>query len=130
MTTKLEKNKLYYFGDINPEHGGVVFRKTENGSIEAWEIAEYSPINFCNYICRLIVNDDFETLEQVQEAFYNGEIVMESYSDLKFMKAIDWEYTNEQNKDCIDRFVRYDYNIWNLIKSYIGVSKNTKIIGA
>lgn len=130
MTTKLETNKLYYFGDVNPEYGGVVCRKIENGSIEAWEIGEYSPINFCNYICRLIVNDDFETLEQLQEAFCSGEIVMESYTDLKFMKVIDLEYTNEVNKDCIDKFVRYDYNIWNLIKSYIGVSKNTKIIGA
>ena len=50
---KLIVNQLYYFGDVNPEHGGVICRKLENGSIEAFKIAEYSPINFCNYICRL-----------------------------------------------------------------------------
>lgn len=77
---KLIVNQLYYFGDVNPEHGGV-FR------------------------------DGCEPV-------------------FKFMKAIDWEFTNESNKDCIDKFVRYDYNVWNLIKRYIGVPLNTKIIGA
>ena len=62
---KLIVNQLYYFGDVNPEHGGVICRKLENGSIEAWEIAEYSPINFCNYMCRLVVNEDYETLDEV-----------------------------------------------------------------
>ena len=76
-------NQLYYFGDINPEYGGVIYRKLENGSIEAWEIAEYTPINFCNYMCRLIVNEDYETHEEFQDAFYNGDIVMESYTDFK-----------------------------------------------
>ena len=121
-------NQLYYFGDINPECGGVIYRKLENGSIEAWEIAEYTPINFCNYMCRLIVNEDYETHEEFQDAFYNGDIVMESYTDFKFMKSIDWEYTNESNKDCIDKFVRSNYNVWNLIKEYIGVPKHTKIL--
>lgn len=121
-------NQLYYFGDINPEYGGVIYRKLENGSIEAWEIAEYTPINFCNYMCCLIVNEDYETHEEIQDAFYNGDIVMESYTDFKFMKSIDWEYTNESNKDCIDKFVRSNYNIWNLIKEYIGVPKHTKIL--
>lgn len=121
-------NQLYYFGDINPEYGGVIYRKLENGSIEAWEIAEYTPINFCNYLCRLIVNEDYETHEEIQDAFYNGDIVMESYTDFKFMKSIDWEYTNESNKDCIDKFVRSNYNVWNLIKEYIGVPKHTKIL--
>jgi hypothetical protein len=125
--TKLETNKFYYFGDVNPEHGGVVCRKLENGSIEAFEINEFTPISFCNFICRLIVNEDYETLEQVEDAFYNGEMPAESYTDFKFMKSIDWEFTNERNKDCIDKFVRYDYNIWNLIKGYIGVPKYTKI---
>ena len=124
---KLETNKFYYFGDVNPEHGGVVCRKLENGSIEAFEINEFSPINFCNFVCRLIVNEDYQTLDEVQDAFYNGEMPMESYADFKFMKSIDWEYTNESNKDTIDKFVRYDYNIWNLIKRYINVPLNTKI---
>ena len=127
---KLIINQLYYFGDVNPEHGGVICRKLENGSVEAFEIAEYSPINFCNYMCRLVVDEDYETLDEVMDAFYEGEIVMESYTDFKFMKSIDWEYTNESNKDCIDKFVRYDYNVWNLIKRYIGVPLNTKIVGA
>ena len=130
VMTKLETNKFYYFGDVNPEHGGVVCRKLENGSIEAFEINEFSPINFCNFVCRLIVNEDYKTLDQVEDAFYNGEMPMESYTDFKFMKSIDWEYTNESNKDTIDKFVRYDYNIWNLIKRYIDVPLNTKIIGA
>ena len=121
-------NQLYYFGDINPEYGGVIYRKLENGSIEAWEIAEYTPINYCNYMCRLIVNEDYETHEEIQDAFCNGDIVMESYTDFKFMKSIDWEYTNESNKDCIDKFVRSNYNVWNLIKEYIGVPKHTKIL--
>lgn len=124
---KLEINKLYYFGDVNPEYGGVICRKLENGSIEAWEINEFNPISFCNYLCRLIVNEDYETLEEIQEAFYNGYLPMESYTDFKFMKSIDWEYTNESNKDVIDQFVRYDYNVWNLIKRYIGVKKSTPI---
>ena len=127
---KLIINQLYYFGDINPEHGGVICRKLENGSIEAFEISEYSPINFCNYMCRLVVNEDYETLDEVMDAFYEGEIAMESYTDFKFMRSIDWEYTNESNKDCIDKFVRYDYNIWSLVKRYIGVPLNTKVIGA
>ena len=123
-------NQLYYFGDINPEYGGVICRKLENGSVEAFEIAEYSPINFCNYMCRLLVSEDYETLDEVMDAFYEGDIVMESYTDFKFMKSIDWEYTNESNKDCIDKFVRCDYNVWNLIKRYIGVPLSTKIEGA
>lgn len=130
MNTQLIVNQLYYFGDINPEHGGVVCRKLENGGIEAFEIGEFSPINFCFYVCRLIVNEDYQTLDAVQGAFYNGEMPMESYTDFKFMKSIDWEYTNESNKDAIDKFVRYDYNIWNLIKRYINVPLSTKIIGA
>lgn len=124
---KLEINKLYYFGDVNPEYGGVICRKLENGSVEAWEIGEFSPISFCNYLCRLIVSEDYETLEEIQEAFYNGDLPMESYTDFKFMKAIDWEYTNETDKTQIGKFVRYDYNIWNLIKNYIGVKKSTPI---
>ena len=122
-------NQLYYFGDANPEHGGVICRKLENGSVEAWEIAEYAPINYCYYMCRLIVNEDYETLDEVMYAFYNGDLTMESYSDFKFMKAIDWEYTNESNKDCIDMFVRYDYNVSNLIKKRIGVKQSVKIKG-
>lgn len=125
----MEINQLYYFGDVNPECGGVVCRKLENGSIEAWEIAEYTPINYCYYVCRLIVNEDYETLDEVMDAFYEGEIIMESYTDFKFMKSIDWEYTNESNKECIDKFVRYDYNVSNLIKKYIGVKQNVKIKG-
>lgn len=128
--TILEIGKYYYFGDVNPEYGGVICTKLENGSVEAWEIAEYTPINFCNYICRLIVNEDYETLDGVMNAFYEGDIVMESYTDFKFMKSIDWEYTNESNKDCVDKFVRCDYNVWNLIKRYIGIPLSTKIIGA
>ena len=128
--TILEIGKYYYFGDVNPEHGGVICTKLENDSIEAWEIAEYTPINFCNYMCRLIVNEEYKTLDEVMNAFYEGEIVMESYTDFKFMKSVDWEYTNESNKDAIDKFVRYDYNVWNLIKRYICVPLNTKIIGA
>ena len=127
---KLIVNQLYYFGDVNPEHGGVICRKLENGSIEAFKIAEYSPISFCNYMCRLVVNEDYETLDEFMDAFYEGDTVIESYTDFKFMKSIDWEYTNESNKDRIDKFVRYDYNVWNLIKRYIGVPLNTKIVGA
>ena len=122
-------NQLYYFGDVSPEHGGVICRKLENGSIEAWEIAEYTPINYCYYMCSLIVNEDYETLDEVMDAFYNGDLIMESYADFKFMKAIDWEYANESNKDCIDMFVRYDYNVSNLIKKHIGVKKSVKIKG-
>ena len=125
---KLIINQLYYFGDVNPEHGGVICRKLENGSIEAFKIAEYSPINFCNYMCHLVVDEDYETLDEVMDAYYEGEIV-ESYTDFKFMKSIDWEYTNENNKDCIDEFVRRDYNVWNLIKRYIGAPLNAKIVG-
>ena len=127
---KLIVNQLYYFGDVNPEHGGVICRKLENGSIEAFEIAEYSPINFCNYMCRLLVNEDYETLDEVMDAFYGGEIVMENYTDFKFMKSIYWEFTNASIKDSIDKFVRCVYNVWNLIKRYIGVPLNTKIVGA
>lgn len=127
MNTILETNKFYYFGDINPECGGVVFRKLENGSIEAYEINEFTPISYCKFICCLIVNEDYETLEEVQDAFYNGDLPMESYTDYKFMLANDWEYTNEDDKSCIDKFVRSNYNVWNLIKSYIGVPKHTKI---
>lgn len=127
--TILEIGKYYYFGDVNPEYGGVICTKLENGSIEAFEIAEYTPINFCNYMCRLVVNEDYETLDEVMDAFYEGELVMESYTDFKFMKSIDWEYTNESNKDVIDQFLRYDYNISNLIKKYIGISKRVKIVG-
>ena len=126
---KLIVNQFFYFGDANPERGGVICRKLENGSVEAFQIAEYSPINFCYYVCRLVVNEDYDTLDEVKDAFYEGDIVMESYTDFKFMKSIDWEYTNESNKDCIDKFVRYDYNVWNLIKRYIGVPLNTKIVG-
>ena len=127
---KLIINQPYYFGDVNPEHGGVICRKLENGSVEAFEIGEYSAINFCNYICRLVVNEDYETLDEVMDAFYEGNIVMESYTDFKFMKAINWEFTNASVKDCIDKFVRHDYNVWNLIKRHIGVPLNTKIVGA
>lgn len=127
---KLEINKLYYFGDVNPEYGGVICRKLENGSVEAWEIGEFNPINFCSYMCCLAVSEDYETLEEIQDAFYNGDLSMESYTDFKFMKAIDWEYTNEMDKTVIDQFVRYDYNVWNLIKRYIGVPLSVKIIGA
>lgn len=127
MHSILETNKFYYFGDVNPEHGGVVFCKLENGSIDAYEINEFNPISFCNFICRLMVDEDYETMEQVEDAFYNGEMPMESYTDFKFMKSIDWEFTNENDKTMIDKFVRYDYNIWNLIKGYIGVPKHTKI---
>lgn len=126
---KLTPNQYYYFGDVNPEYGGVVFTKLENGSIEAYEIGEYSPISFCNYICRLVVNEDYETMEEIQDAFYNGDMVMERYTDFKFMKSIDWEYTNESNRDVIDKFVRYDYNVQNLIKRYIGLKLSEKIIG-
>lgn len=126
-TTKLITNRLYYFGDVNPEYGGVICRKLENGSIEAFEIGEFNPISFCNFLCRLIVNEDYETLEEIQDAFYEGDLPMESYTDFKFMKVIDKEFTNESNLDCIDKFVRYDYNVWNLIKKYISVPLSTKI---
>lgn len=131
MNTQCEliPNQYYYFGDVNPEYGGVVFTKRENGSIEAYEIGEYSPISFCNYICRLVVNEDYETMEQIQDAFYNGDMVIENYTDFKFMKSMDWEYTNESNRDAIDKFVRYDYNVQNLIKRYIGLKLSEKIIG-
>lgn len=127
---KLIVNQLYYFGDVNPENGGVICRKLENGSIEAFEISSFTPINFCYFICRLVVSEDYETLDEVMDAFYEGNMPFESYTDLKFMKSIDWEYTNASYKDCIDKFVRYDYNVWNLIKRYIGVPLTTKIIGA
>lgn len=120
---KIETNKYFYFGDVNPKCGGVVYTKLENGSIEAYEIGEFSPINHCYYICRLIVNEDYETEEQLQDAYYNGDLVMESYSDFKFMKAIDWEYTNISDKSTIDKFVRYDYNVYNLLRAYIGTAK-------
>lgn len=125
----LECGKYYYFGDVNPEHGGIVFSKLENGSIEAYEVGEYSPINFCNFICRLIVNEDHNTFDEVVDAFLEGGMYTESYTDFKFMKSIDWEYSNESNKDVIDKFVRYDFNISNLIKNYIGIPKHVKIIG-
>ncbi len=125
----LECGKYYYFGDVNPCFGGVVVTKLENDSIEAYEIGEFSPINFCNYICRLIVNEDFETLTEVQDAYYSGEMTVESYTDFKFMKSVDWEYTNESSRDVIDKFVRYDFNVSNLIKNYIGIPKHIKIIG-
>ena len=47
---KLIINQLYYFGDVSPEHGGVICRKLENGSVEAFEVGEFSPINFCYFI--------------------------------------------------------------------------------
>lgn len=129
--TILEIGKYYYFGDINPEYGGVVCTKLENGSVEAWEIAEYSPINFCHFIGYLYVEKEYNDLESLQDDYFNGEVFRDGYEPVfKFMKAIDWEFTNESNKDCIDRFVRYDYNVWNLIKRYIGVPLNTKIVGA
>ena len=126
-TAKLITNRLYYFGDVNPEYGGVICRKLENGSVEAYEIRGFNPINFCSYMCRLIVNEDYETLDEIQDAFYEGDLPMESYTDFKFMKSIDWEYTNESDKSLIDKFVRYDYNVWNVIKKYIGVPLSTKI---
>lgn len=128
---KLIVNQLYYFGDVNPEHGGVICRKLENGSIEAFEIGEYSPINFCHFIGYLYVEKEYNDLESLQDDYFNDEVFRDGCEPVfKFMKAIDWEYTNESNKDCIDKFVRCDYNVWNLIKRYIGVPLNTKIIGA
>ena len=126
-TTKMITNRLYYFGDVNPEYGGVICRKLENGSVEAYEIGEFSPISFCNYLCCLIVNEDYETLDEIQDAFYEGDLLMESYTDFKFMKSIDWEYTNESDKSLIDKFVRYDYNVWNVIKKYVGAPLSAKI---
>lgn len=120
---KIESNKYFYFGDVNPECGGVVYTKLENGSIEAYEIGEYSPINYCYYVCCLVVNEDYETEDQLQEAYYNGGLVMESYSDFKYMKAIDKEFTNMSDFNVIDKFVRYDYNVWNLLRKYIGTTK-------
>lgn len=125
--TELVINRLYYFGDVNPECGGVVCRKLENGSVEAWEIGQFSPISFCTFICCLNVNEDYNTLEEVQDAFYEGYMSIESYTDFKFMKYGDWVYTNESNKDCIDQFVRSNYNVWNMLKRYIGVPLHTPI---
>ena len=36
MTNKIETNKYFYFGDVNPQCGGVVYIKLENDSIEAY----------------------------------------------------------------------------------------------
>lgn len=122
-------NQLYYFGDINPEYGGVICRKLKNGSVEAWEVGEYSAINFCNFIGWLDVEKEYEVLEDFLTDYYEGKIFSAGCEPLfKFMKSTDWEYTNESNKDCIDKFVRCNYNVWNLIKEYIGVPKHTKIL--
>lgn len=128
--TTLDNNKLYYFGDVNPLCGGVLFRKCENDYIEAWYIGEFSPICHCHYICDIeFNNDEMTTLEQVESAYYDYQYRMIDYSDFKFMKAIDKDCTNISDMDLIDCFVRYDFNVWNFIKRYIGVSQNTKIIG-
>ena len=127
MNNEMKVNKLYYFGDVNPEHGGVVCRKLDNGSIEAWEIIEYSPISFCNAIIPLYVNDDYKTLDEIENAYYEQGFESDSYEGFFFMKATDREYTNESNLNVIDKFVRYDFNIWNLIRQVIGVKKSTKI---
>lgn len=125
--TELLTNRLYYFGDVNPEYGGVVCRKLENGAIEAWGIGEFPPISYCTCMVRLEFDADYINLDEVQDAYYNGEISVEAYSDFKFMKYGDWEYTNESNKNCIDQFVRSSYNVWNMLKRYIGVPLHTPI---
>lgn len=119
-------NKVHYFGDINPECGGCIVELSETGIAQAWIIGEFSPINFCNYIAEIEFADDSITdLNHIQDQFYNGDFAIISYSDFKFMKAIDKEYTNKSNLDLIDKFVRYDYNIYNLIRKVcnLGIAK-------
>ena len=83
------------------------------------------------FISYLYVEKEYNDLESLKDDYFNGEVFRDGCEPaFKFMKAIDWEFTNESNKDCIDKFVRCDYNVWNLIKRYIGVPLNTKIVGA
>ena len=126
--TDLVLKRVYYTGDANPEYGGLIYWLESNGSIHAFEIAEYTPISFSNMIVSVNLNvPDNATHEQIHNAFYEGEYSTDSYDAFHFMKAIDKEYTNESNLDIIDKFVRYDFNIWNLIKSQIGIKQSKSI---
>lgn len=132
MTNSLENNlvlkRVYYTGDVNPEYGGLVYWLESNGSIYAYEIAEYSPISFSNMIVPINLDvPDNANHEQIHNAFYEGEYSTDSYDAFYFMKAIDKEFTNESNLNIIDKFVRYDFNIWNLIKSQIGIKQSKSI---
>ena len=127
MNNVMQPNKLYYFGDVNPECGGVICRKLDNGSIEAWEIIEYSPISFSNAIIPLYISDDYKTLDEIENDYYEHGFESDSYEGFYFMKATDRDYTNDINLNIIDKFVRYDFNVWSLIKQVIGVKKSTKI---
>lgn len=129
--TNLVLNRVYYTGDVNPEHGGLIYWLESNDSVYAYEIVEFSPISFSNMIVPITLNVlDNATHEQIHEAYYEGDYESDSYDGFYFMKAIDRDYTNASNLDIIDQFVRYDFNIWNLIKSQIGISKGRAIYTA
>ena len=129
--TNLVLKRVYYTGDANPEYGGLIYWLESNGSVYAYEIAEFSPISFSNMIVSINLNvPDNATHEQIHEAYYEGDFESDSYDGFYFMKASDKDYTNASNLDIIDKFVRYDFNIWNLIKSQIGMSKGKVIYTA
>ena len=129
--TNLVLNRVYYTGDVNPEHGGLIYWLGSNGSIYAYEIVEFSPISFSNMIAAISLNvPDNATHEQIQNAYYEGDYESDSYDGFYFMKVNDRDYTNASNLEIIDQFVRYDFNIWNLIKSQIGIRKGKAIYTA
>lgn len=124
-------NQVYYTGDVSPENGGIFYRKLENGTIEAWETGEYSPISYANYLCDVTFKreDELTDQEEIENAFFECDIERDfEYNPFYWMKAIDREYTNESNLGIIDKFVRYDYNIWQLIGKRIGLTKGQTII--
>lgn len=123
-------NQVYYTGDVNPENGGLFYRKHANGSIDAWYVGEFTPISFATYLNNLAFKDEDSLTDQesIENAYYESDFYTDNEDSLYWMKAIDREYTNESNLDIIDKFVRYDYNIWQLIGKHIGLTKGQSII--
>lgn len=123
-------NQWYYFGDINPECGGVVFKKFEYGTIDAYYVGEFSPISFANFIhsMEFLKEDELNDFEAIQDSYYESEVCNNDLDSLYWMKAIDKEFTNQNDLSIIDKFVRYDYNVWRLIGEHIGLDKGEKIL--
>lgn len=119
--SKLVKNRLYYTGDVNPEYGGMFYYLDSYGNLNTYAIIEFSPISFSNVIFPIYLDiDDNATHDQIIDAYYESEYQSDINEGFYFMKAIDKEYTNESNLDIIDKFMRYDFNIWNVAKAYMG----------
>lgn len=121
-------NNWHYFGDVSPLCGGVIVNFDDNGINAAYSIGEFAPISYAYSLVEIDFNDaSLYTLDAIMDAYYEGEYTYCTDNELRFMRALDWEYSNESNKDVIDKFVRYDFNVMNLIKRFIGLPLRTKI---